>query len=74
MRKRYGCISWGKQGQFKHLAPALQPVDTRHWQGVTLIPYFARTHYDLHRVCLPQHLAWVQALADGAGLDARPSA
>jgi glycosyltransferase involved in cell wall biosynthesis len=35
---------------------------------------FARTHYDLHRVCLPQHLAWVQALADGAGLDARPSA
>ena len=25
---------------------------------------FARTHYDLQRVCLPRQLAWVQALGD----------
>lgn len=26
---------------------------------------FAREHYDLHSVCLPSQLAWVQRLADG---------
>lgn len=28
---------------------------------------FARTHYDLATVCLPQQLAWVQRLAQGGG-------